>query len=344
MIIKCGIIGLPNIGKSTLFNILTKQKAKNKNFPFCTIKPNIGHSLVKNKKINKIIKFVKFKKIILPKITYFDIAGLIEGSHKGLGLGNKFLEDIKKTNILIHIIRIFKNPKIININKKIDPINDIKIIKNEIILSDLITLEKKKKKYFKKNKKYINTINLYINNLEKKIYTNKKNINKEKIKKNKKINLLTNKKNIYILNIDNKSKYKKEIKKIKKYINKIEYKPIIFKINIKKKYNTNKKKISVKYKINKAIIKKLNLINFFTITNNKISLWLTKKKNNVINSIKQIHSDFVKKFIKVQTINLNKFIKYKGWNNSKKIGKIKIKGKNYIIKNNDIIHIMINKN
>ncbi len=341
MNIKCGIIGLPNIGKSTLFNLITKQNVKNKNFPFCTIKPNIGHSFVNSKKINKIIKFTKTKKIILPKIKYFDIAGLIKGSHKGLGLGNQFLEDIRKTNIIIHIIRIFKDPKIININKIIDPINDIKTIKNEIILSDLILLENKIKKKKKQNIHYINTINFCIKNLEKKTYINKKKINKKQNKIIKKINLLTNKKSIYIINIDNKSKYKKKIYKIKRYLNKIEYKPNILIINIKKYYKKNKQ---INYNINKLIIKKLNLINFFTITNNKISLWLTKKKNTVLNSIKQIHSDFIKKFIKVQIITFNKFLKYKGWNNSKKQGKIKIKGKKYNIKKNDIIHIMINKN
>ncbi len=342
MIIKCGIIGLPNIGKSTLFNLLTNQKVKNKNFPFCTIKSNIGHSKIKNKKINKIIKYIKNKKTIFPKIKYFDIAGLIKDAHKGHGLGNKFLEDIRKTNILIHIIRIFKNPKIININKKIDPIKDINIINNEIILSDLILLEKIKNKY--NNKKKNKTINLFIKILEKKKYINKKKLNNKQLKILKKNNLLTNKKKIYILNINNKFENKKKIKKIKNYIKNIENKPIILNINIKKENNKNFKKQNIKYKINKKIIKKLNLIFFYTIKKNKTTLWLTKKKYNIIKSIKQIHSDFSKKFIKAHIINFKNFIKYKGWNKTKKIGKIKIKGKKYIIKNNDIINIMINKN
>ncbi len=343
MIIKCGIIGLPNIGKSTLFNLLTEQKVKNKNFPFCTIKSNIGHSIINSKKINKIIKFTKNKKIFLPKIKYFDIAGLIEGAHKGLGLGNQFLEDIRKTDILIHVVRIFKNPEIININKKINPIYDINIIKNEIILSDLLLLEKIKNKYNKKE--YINTINLFIKNLEENKYINKNKLNNKQLKIIKNINLLTNKKNIYLLNIDNTLKHKKnKIEKIKKYINNIEYKPIILNVDIKKSLHQNKKKLYTQYKINKKIIKKLNFIKFFTIKNKKITLWLTNKKNNIINSIKQIHNDFVKKFIKAEVINFKKFIRYKGWNKIKKMGKIKIKGKKYKIKNNDIIHIMINKN
>ncbi len=340
MIIKCGIIGLPNIGKSTLFNSVTKQNVKNENYPFCTIKPNIGHSFLYNKKIKKIIKFSKSKESILPKILYIDIAGLIENAHKGTGLGNYFLEDIKKVNIIIHIIRIFKNPKIINIYKNINPINNLNIIRDEMIFFDLILLEKLRSK-FNKNNKYKNLINLCIKKLEKRKFINFNTLNIKEKKIIKKFNLLTNKKNIYLLNIDKKNKCQNKINKIKKYINNIEHKPTIISLNIKKYFHISpKKKIN---KFNKIIIKKLNFINFFTFTEKKIGLWLTKKKNNIIKSIKQIHNDFVKKFIKVQIINFKKFIKYKGWIKSKQLGKIKIKGKKYILKHNDVIQIMINK-
>ncbi len=341
MIIKCGIIGLPNIGKSTLFNSVTKQNVKNENYPFCTIKPNIGHSFLHNKKIKKIIKFSKNKESIFPKIQYIDIAGLIKNAHKGTGLGNNILENIRKVDILIHVIRIFKNPKIINIYKNKDPINNLNIIRDEIIFFDLILLEKLRSK-FNKNNKYINLINLCIKKLEKRKFINFNIFNVKEQKIIKKFNLLTNKKNIYLLNINKKNKCKNKINRIKKYINNIEYKPTIISFNIKKYfYISTKKKIN---KFNKIIIKKLNLINFFTFTEKKIGFWLTKKKNTVIKSIKQIHNDFVKKFIKVQVINFKKFIKYKGWLKSKQLGKIKIKGDKYILKHNDIIQIMINKN
>ncbi len=339
MIIKCGIIGLPNVGKSTLFNSITNQKVKNQNFPFCTINPNIGHSYLYNKKIKKILKYSNNKKYILPKIQYIDIAGLIKDAHKGIGLGNNFLEDIRKTDILIHVIRIFKNPEIINIYKNINPIHDINIIKDEIIFSDLIFLERIKQQ--SNNNKFINIINLCINNLEQKKYINKKIFNKEEKKIFEKFNLLTKKKYIYLLNIDKNNRC---TKKIKKYINNIETKPVILNLNIKKNYNISKKKKNINNKINKIIVKKLNFIKFFTFTKKKIGLWLTKKKTKILKSIKQIHNDFVTKFIKIQIINFNKFIKYKGWIKAKKLGKIKIKGKKYFLKNNDIIHIMINKN
>ncbi len=334
MKIKCGIIGLPNVGKSTLFNIITKSNVKNKNFPFCTIKSNNKNIKIYDNKIYKILKITNSKKITLPKIEYIDIAGLIKGANKGLGLGNKFLEDIKKTNILLHVIRIFNNINITNINKNINPIRDIKIINKEIIKYDIKQLKKLKKKY--KNINNIKKINKYINKL-------KKNNNIKIIKNNifKKINLISNKKHIYILNINNKKKNKYLIKKTKKYLNN---KKNIIIINIKK-LNKNKKKnyIKINNKIIKKIIKLLNLIYFFTTNKKETKKIILKKNTNIIYAANKIHSDFSKKFIKAKITNYKKFIKYKGWNNLKQKGKIKIKGKKYKIKNNDIIYFLIKK-
>ncbi len=337
MKIKCGIIGLPNIGKSTLFNILTNSNVKNENYPFCTIKSNNKNIKIYNNKLYKISKITKSKKITFPKIEYIDIAGLIKGAYKGLGLGNKFLEDIRKTKILLHIIRIFNDRKIININKNINPINDIKIINKEIIKSDIKQLLKIKNKCKDINKKKI--INNYIYNIKKKkniIYKNKFNFLK-------KINLLTFKKHIFILNINRKSN-KNLIKKTKKYIiNKIKNNNILI-FNIKKLYQKNKKYyIKINNKIIKNIIKLLNLIKIFTTNEKETKQFLIKKNNNIWNISKKIHNDFYKKFIKAKITSYKNFIKYKGWKNLKKRGKIKIKGKKYKIKNNDIIYILIKK-
>ncbi len=338
MNIKCGIIGLPNVGKSTLFNFITNSKVKNKNFPFCTILPNYKNIEIQNKKTIEISKISKSKKITFPKIEYIDIAGLIKNASKGLGLGNIFLKDIKKANILIQVIRVFEDKNITNTNKKIDPINEINIIEDELILSDIEILEK----YKKKNIEHKNLINKYIEYLEKKKIFNKKLINKNEKNFFKKINLLTLKKKIYFFNIDNYNKNKKNIKKIKKFIKKKKNK-IIYK-NIKKLYKekNNIKKKKIIYKIQKKIIKSLNLITFFSTNKKETKSFILKNNINILYAAKLIHSDFKNKFIRSIVINYKKFIKYNGWNNSKKKGKTKIVGKNYIIKNNDIIHILIN--
>ncbi len=351
MKIKCGIIGLPNVGKSTLFNIITNSKVKNKNFPFCTINPNYGHTNIYCNKIHKISKISKTKKIILPTIQYIDIAGLIKGSSKNLGIGNKFLEDIRKVNILLHVIKIFKNKKIINFYNKINIIKNIKIINNEILFSDINLLKKIKKKIKKNINKniYINTINNYINNLKKKNIKNI-NLNSDEKKFFKNINLLTKKKKIYIFNISNKeniNKQQKKIKQIKQYLSKENNKKYFVSLDIKKIYK-NKKQNQIKNnqekkinKIKKISFKLLKLKKFFTINKKETRLWIINKNDNILKAAKKIHSDFMKKFIRAEVINCKTYIKYKGWNKHKKNNKIK--NKKYIPKNGDIIKILINK-
>ncbi len=335
MKLKCGIIGLPNVGKSTFFNILTNKNVKNKNFPFCTIKPNIGHIYIEDKRLKKISKIINIKNIKYDTLNIIDIAGLINGASKGLGLGNNFLQDIKKVNILIHIVRFFENKEIINIHESINPLRDINIINNELSLSDINTLEKEEKK----KTKFSSLIKKVIKNLEKyKTLLNLKFLTKENLFL-KKLNLLTKKYQIYIFNINNKTSIT-DIKNTSNYLTK---KFPIININIKKYENKfiNKKKYN--NKIVKLITKLLNLKTFFTINNTSITSWVLKSKTNSINAAKKIHTDFKKKFIKTQVVKFKNFIKYKNFNTLKKMGKIKYESKNYIIKDGDIIKFLINK-
>ncbi len=332
MKIKYGIIGLPNVGKSTLFNLITKSNVKNKNYPFCTIDPNYKDILIYNSKIKKISKILKIKNIKYPSIKFIDIAGLIKDSSKGYGLGNKFLNNIKNTNILIHVLRIFKNKNIINLYNKNSVSQNIKIINNELTLYDLNFLETMKKK---KHNIYSNE---YLNKIKKYIKQKKKNIlNKEQIDYIKKINLISLKPQIYILNTDsNKNEKNNIIKKIKKYL--LKKKKHFLIINIK---NKNIKYKNIIKKIINLSFKLLKLKIFITIKNKKIQGWILNKKDNIENATLKIHTDFKKKLIKAEVINFKKICKYKKIDKIKKMGFIKYKGKKYIIKDGDIIKFII---
>ena len=348
---KCGIVGLPNVGKSTLFNALTtSKKAQAENFPFCTIDPNIGIVSVPDERLKKISTISKSLKTINASITFVDIAGLVKGASKGEGLGNKFLSHIREVDTIIHLTRCFESTKIQNVNKDVDPIRDIEIVETEILLSDLESLQKKLEKNKKKKleKEELNFLEECLNQISK---GKKPEITENKFDKNlvKKSGLLSIKPRIIVCNVDEKNlpngnKYSNACKKkfpdeniivvcadIEDQIMNLQAKDkedFMFESGIKNTGLNNL--IKTGYNI-------LELNTFFSSTPKETRAWTIEKNSKAIEAAGVIHTDFKKKFIRAETVSHEDFIKYKGFNECKNAGKLRLEGKDYIVKDGDVM-------
>ena len=351
MSFKCGIVGLPNVGKSTLFNALTASKqALAENFPFCTIDPNIGIVPVPDERLEKITSISKSEKTINAAITFVDIAGLVKGASKGEGLGNKFLSHVREVDTIVHLARCFESDKIQNVNENVDPIRDIEIIETEMLLSDLESLEKRLEK---NKKKKMNQEEIYfLEECLKLINKGEKPENLvDKFDKNliKKSGLLSVKPKIIVCNVDenclpNGNKYSDQCK------NKFSDESVIVVcadiedqiMNLQKK---DRKDFMVESGIKdtglsnliKAGYDTLGLNTFFTSGPEESRAWTIEKNYNAADAAGVIHTDFKKKFIRAETVSHDDFIKYKGFNECKVAGKLRLEGKDYVVKDGDVM-------
>jgi len=356
MSFKCGIVGLPNVGKSTLFNALTNSsKAQAANFPFCTIDPNIGVVPVPDERLNNLAKISKSKKIINTTISFVDIAGLVKGASKGEGLGNKFLSHIREVDAIIHMIRCFDSDDIQNVNTTVDPIRDIEIIETEMKLADLESIQKRLEK---NNKKNIEEEQLKILKISQDLINNDKNILEIKNKFDKKqirqSGLLSLKQKIFVCNVDEQS-----VQKGNNYTNKFieqfgEENTLIISADIENQINTfdvNEKKkymemIGLKETGLNLLIKKgyeiLELDTYFTSGPEETRAWTIQKNCTAPKAAGEIHSDFEKGFIKAEAVSYDDFLKNDGWVNSKTNGKMRLEGKDYIVKDGDVLNFRFN--
>ncbi|QJC38033.1 redox-regulated ATPase YchF [Enterobacteriaceae endosymbiont of Donacia marginata] len=339
MELKCGIIGLPNVGKSTLFNALTNSNVDALNYPFCTIKPNTSIVTVPDNRLLYLSKLIKSKKIIQSTVTFVDIAGLIKGASKGEGLGNQFLHNISEVDAIIHVIRCFKNKNILSLS--FNPIKDVDIINNEIINFDINLLFK-----LKNNKKHINNkfkylLDICLNYLKNGKLLNLLKLNIEEIDFLKKLKLLTIKPIIIIANIDenniNNQFFLDEINILSK--NYLVLKICIINLNNKQKILPINKNNDLK-KIILNSFKLLNLHTFYTVGIKETRSWSILKGTTALIAAKKIHSDIQKGFIRAQVIHYKDFIFYKNQTKAKLFGKMKIEGKKYIIQDGDVINFL----
>ena len=363
MALKCGILGLPNVGKSTLFNSISNNQVEAKNFPFCTIDPNFGIVEVPDSRLDTLSKLVNPENIVPTTIEFADIAGLVKGASKGEGLGNKFLSNLKEVDALIHVIRCFEDDNITHVNGKIDPLYDKEIIDYELLLKDLETINKQIEKYKKNaksgNKETISNLETLIN-CEKKLKNNVaiRNIDLSKEDKDfiKGFNLITSKPIIYVANVNEDfiSKDNDYIKNLKKCVKNEGFQLIKISASIEEQISQMEEedqniflneyglKESGLNKLIKASYSLLGLITFFTAGLKEVKAWTIKKGSKAPQGAGKIHSDFERGFIKAEVIKYDDYIKYKSELNCKENGKINLEGKDYVIDDGDIIHFKFN--
>lgn len=364
MALQCGIVGLPNVGKSTLFNALTSAKALAANYPFATKEPNLGIITVPDARLDQLADLVKPEKILPTTVEILDIAGLIKGASKGEGLGNQFLANIREVDAIVHVVRCFENDNVVHVEGGVDPIRDKMIIDNELILKDLETLEKrieKSKKQAKSgSKEDIRIVELFTdiyNFMEEGNPARSFNIKEEDLPLFKEIYLLTAKPILYVCNVDDASVKdgndftKKFMESIKDENAEVLFVCADMEADIAELESKEERMEFVKDMgldepgVNRLILssyKLLNLITYFTAGVKEVRAWTVKRGSKAPQAAGVIHTDFEKGFIRAEVIKFDDYIKYKSEAGVKEAGKMGVEGKEYVVVDGDIMHFRFN--
>lgn len=364
MALKCGIVGLPNVGKSTLFNCLSKAKAQSANFPFCTIEPNVGVITVPDERLEKLAELVNPEKVQATTIEIVDIAGLVKGASKGEGLGNKFLANIRECNAIIHVLRCFDNDNIVHVDGSVNPIRDKETIDFELQLKDLEALEKKRQKQQKIAMsgdkdviKSVETLDKYISHIQE-----GKSIRSLTVTDTEKeiitdLHLLTEKPVLYVCNVDESAaksgnKYVEQLKEVVKNEDaEIILIATAIEAEIAELHNIEEQQLFLEemglekpgvHHLIQATYRLLNLQTYFTAGKKEVRAWTINKGMKAPQAAGVIHSDFEKGFIRAEVIAYNDYVTLGSEQACKDAGKLSVEGKEYVVKDGDVMHFRFN--
>ena len=361
---KCGIVGLPNVGKSTLFNCLSNAKAQAANFPFCTIEPNLGVITVPDDRLNKLEELVKPQRVLPTTVEIVDIAGLVKGASKGEGLGNQFLSNIRECDAIIHVVRCFDDPNVVHVDGSVNPVRDKEVIDAELELKDLDSVEKKIQRLERVVKsgdrdalKGIDVLKLYKAHLESGKPARSAPVDEKDKEHVADIFLLTSKPVLYVCNVDEKSvltgnKYVEELKELVKDENaEVLVIAAAIEAEIAALENFEDREVFLSdlgltesgvTKLIKAAYRLLDLSTYFTAGEKEVRAWTIHQGMTAPQAAGVIHTDFEKGFIKAEVIRYDDFVKYGSESACRDAGRLNIEGKEYVVHDGDVMHFRFN--